>query len=304
MSDARIVIVTRKTPFVQLIERWGTRTQAEFYLQTRGQSMDDYEAAHEGFLKALDGVVRQIPAHRRRATVDRSQLDRFIFAADDVVVFVGQDGLVANAAKYLHGQMAIGINPDPARYEGVLVPLPPPLFSAALHFAEEKEGAFTVERRTMVEALREDGQRLLALNEIYIGHRTHQSSRYRITFGGTEERHSSSGVIVATGTGSTGWAKSIATPMKDPPALPAPSDHRLAFFVREAWPSVATGISVTKGIIVDKDKLILASDMPEEGIAFGDGIETDPVEFLSGHRLQIGVAENALHLIRQNVAAG
>ncbi len=298
MSDARIVLVTRKTPFVQLIERWGTRTQAEFYLETRGQKMDDYEAAHHGFLAALEDVTRQIPAARRRTSVDRGQLDRFIFAPDDIVVFVGQDGLVANAAKYLSGQLAIGINPDPKRYEGVLVPFSPEAFSATLHYADTRKGTFTVEQRTMVEARREDGQTLLALNEIYIGHRTHQSSRYRIRFAGQEERHSSSGVIVATGTGGTGWARSISTPLKEAPALPAPSDPRLAFFVREAWPSVATGNSVTKGLVERGQPLVLASDMPEDGVAFGDGIESDPIEFLSGHALHIGVADIALNLLK------
>jgi NAD kinase len=300
-SDTRVVIVTRKTPLVQLIERWGTRTQAEFYLKTRGQQIEDYEAADAGFTAALEQVTRQIPAARRRTAVDRSLLDRFIFAPDDVVVFVGQDGLVANAAKYLDGQLAIGVNPDPSRYEGVLVPFAPAAFGQVLQFADTRQGSFTIERRTMVEALREDGQKLLALNEIYIGHRTHQSSRYRIRFAEKEERHSSSGIIVATGTGATGWARSISRPLKDPPPLPQPSDTKLAFFVREAWPSVATGVAITTGVVEATQTLGIFSDMPEDGLAFGDGIESDPVEFLSGQSLKVQVSKTALQLVK-NVA--
>jgi len=205
---------------------------------------------------------------------------------------------VANAAKYLNGQLAIGVNPDPARYEGVLVPFAPAIFGQLLQFADTRKGPFLIEKRTMVEATREDGQKLLALNEIYIGHRTHQSSRYRIKFGAEEERHSSSGIIVATGTGATGWARSISTPLKESPALPGPSETRLAFFVREAWPSVATGTRITKGLIEASASLTLSSDMPEDGIAFGDGIESDPVEFLSGQALVISVAQTALHLLK------
>jgi NAD kinase len=299
MSLPRVVIVTRKTPFELLLERWGTHTQAAFYLESRGQRMQDYELAHERFLAALQTVLRQLPVTRRQTRVDRTHLDRFLFAPDDVVAFVGQDGLVANAAKYLQGQLAIGVNPDPSSYEGVLVPHPPERFSELLAYAEgQAQDRFTVQERTMVEATREDGQKLLALNEIYIGHRTHQSSRYRIRFGDKNERHSSSGVIVASGTGCTGWTRSIATPLKDAPPLPQPEDQRLVFFVREAWPSVATGTEVTKGVIPSGERLVLASDMPEEGIAFGDGIESDPVEFLSGQQIALSVSETKLRLVQ------
>src|SRR5262245_45583373 len=112
MSLPRVVIVTRKTPFELLLERWGTHTQAAFYLESRGQRMQDYELAHERFTHALHTVLRQLPVTRRQTRVDRAYLDRFLFAPDDVVAFVGQDGLVANAAKYLNGQLAVGVNPD------------------------------------------------------------------------------------------------------------------------------------------------------------------------------------------------
>ena len=37
------------------------------------------------------------------------------------MVAVGQDGLVANVAKYLDGQPVIGVDPEPGRNPGVLV---------------------------------------------------------------------------------------------------------------------------------------------------------------------------------------
>lgn len=301
---ARIVLVTRKSPLELLFEKLGTRTQAEFYLQSRGQKLSDYEEAHMRFEMGLQSVLQQLPAARRRTRVDRFQLDRFLFAPDDIVVFVGQDGLVANAAKYLRGQLAIGINPDPSRYEGVLVPHAPARLTELIRFADltgagsDAGKAFFIEHRTMVEATREDGQSLLALNEIYIGHRTHQSSKYRIQVGDKVERHSSSGVIVATGTGATGWARSISTPLRDAPALPTPEASQIAFFVREAWPSVATGTDLVKGLVGEGESLVLHSDLPEDGLAFGDGIESDPIEFLSGQSLTIKVSDVRLRLVK------
>lgn len=42
----------------------------------------------------------------------RGDLDRFLFEPDDIVLALGQDGLVANVAKYLDGQPVIGSNPS------------------------------------------------------------------------------------------------------------------------------------------------------------------------------------------------
>lgn len=54
--------------------------------------------------------------------VDREYVPNFIFGRDDMVIVIGQDGLVANTLKYLENQSLIGVNPDPKRWEGVLLP--------------------------------------------------------------------------------------------------------------------------------------------------------------------------------------
>src|SRR5262245_8246306 len=192
----RVVLVTRKTQLEVLRESRGTLDQVRFYLKSRGQREEEYEEAHERFHAGLAEVQKGIPVDWRRVRIDRDDLDRFLFAPEDVVVVVGQDGLVPNAAKYLSGQLAIGINPDPDRYDGVLCQHPPQAMGALLDWVAKREGpAFQVQHRIMAVAEREDGQRLLALNEVFIGHQTHQSARYRIRAGKKEERHSSSGVI-------------------------------------------------------------------------------------------------------------
>ena len=149
----------------------------------------------------------------------------------------------------------------------------------------------------MAEAVREDGQRLLALNELYVGHQTHQSSRYVISALGRSERHSSSGVIVATGTGSTGWARSVATQRKIEEPLPGPEERRLAFFVREPFPSVFTQTDLDFGLLGHDDRMTLDSLLGDDGVVFADGIETDRLEFLDGQRVTIGVAPERLRLV-------
>jgi NAD kinase len=297
-STPRAVIVTRASRLEILLERHGTFGQAEFYLKSRGQSIEVLRAEHERLHSGLDLVKRLLPAEQRRTHVDRSELDRFLFAPDDLVLLVGQDGLVANAAKYLSGQLVIGINPDFEMFEGVLCPHHPDALPALLAFCGSQSGSgYAVERRSMALATREDGQQLLALNDIFIGHSSHQSARYRISYAGEQERQSSSGVICSTGTGSTGWARSIVMQRGLENEMPEPSDRLLAWFVREPWPSVSTGATLNFGYCSDHESLVIQSEMGSDGVIFADGIETDRLEFLEGQSVQLGLAGHTLNLV-------
>jgi NAD kinase len=295
----RIVLVTRKTPVELLLEQHGTLGQAHFYLESRGQSIDEYEEIHERVYAALTRVSTAIPPDQRRVRVDRGDLDRFLFAPDDVILIVGQDGLVPNVAKYLGGQLTIGVNPDADRYDGVLCPHAPDATAALLAWVTQGEEGpgYRVQRRVMALAEREDGQRLLALNEVFAGHQSHQSAKYRIEVDGEEERHSSSGVICATGTGSTGWARSIVEQRGLDIDLPFPTEESLVWFVREPFPSVYTGTELTWGFLSVGFQLVLHSEMGSGGVIFADGIEQDYLEFLSGQVVSISIAQDTLNLV-------
>lgn len=298
MSSVRVpraVLVTRPTDLDRLVARHGTRAQAEFFLKTRGQSLAEVLARHAAFEAALAGVLNAIPVQWRRNRIDRADLDRFLFEPDDIVVALGQDGLVANVAKYLDGQPVVGLNPAPDLFPGVLVPHRPESASELLQLAASGKGAY--EERTMVEAALDDGQHLVALNEIFVGHRTHQSARYRISWAKRSERQSSSGLICATGTGATGWARSIQAERLQKLELPQPTSGKLAFFVREAWPSQATGATLTGAVIPAGEALELVSEMDDDAAIFGDGIESDRIEFSWGRRVTLRTAARKLRLL-------
>lgn len=294
-GSPRVVVVTRPTELEQLVARHGTREQARFALATRGERLDEVEARHHAFDAVLTTVSQAIPRRWRRAAIRRQDLARFVWEPADLALPVGQDGLVANVAKYLDGQLVVGVNPDRARFDGVLVRHDPAAVADVLHRAAE--GAAKVERRTLVEARLDDGQRLRALNEIFVGHRTHQSARYSLRGAGAVERQSSSGLIVATGTGATGWARSIARERHTDLALPSPTEPALAFFVREAFPSVATGTTMTEGVVRGDGALEVVSEIDEGGVVFGDGLEDDRLRLGWGVRVEIGVAKERLHLV-------
>lgn len=294
-APPRVVVVTRPTEYEWLLQRHATRQQAAFFLKARGQSIDATAARHAAFEATRTLVLQGIPVDWRRASVTREDLDRFLFEPGDVVVALGQDGLVANVAKYLSGQPVIGLNPDPERYEGVLVPHPPAAAADLIRAAGHGRGEY--EARSMVTARLTDGQELTALNEIFVGHRAHQSAKYQIEFAGRSERHSSSGLIVATGTGATGWARSIARERRCELPMPHPEEPALIFFVREAWPSVDTGTDCTDGVFGGSQSLTITSRM-DDGVIFGDGIESDRIEFGWGRRVELVLAHGALRLMR------
>jgi NAD kinase len=291
----RVVVVTRPGEYQALVASHGTRDQARFFLESRGRSLADVEEQQRRQDAALAAVSAAIPARWRRAHVERADLSRFLFGPEDLVVAVGQDGLVANLAKYLHGQPVLGLNPDPRRYDGVLVRHGPERAGPLL--AALGAGQARVQERRMAEARLDDGQRLLALNEVFVGHRTHQSARYRIRCADREEAHSSSGVIVATGTGATGWARSIDRQRPAHPELPGPEEDGLVFFVREPFPSVATATAIEQGRLTAGASLEMVSQMNEGGTVFADGIEEDRLEFAWGMRLRVGLAEQRLRLV-------
>jgi len=294
MVTPRVVLVHRRTEYDDLIARHGTRGQAEFFLATRHQDLEAVEQRHAHTQAAMTMVSSAIPPEWSRAVVEREDLSRFVFRPEDVIVAVGQDGLVANLAKYIDAQPVIGIDPLPGVNAGVLVPHPPASVGRLL--AEVTTGAAKILHRTMVRAESDDGQSLTALNEIYVGQPTHQSARYTLEVGGRAERQSSSGIIVGTGTGSTGWCLSLQQVQARDLELPHPADRTLAWFVREPWPSPSTDATLTSGTLgrapltvrVESDSLV----------AFGDGVEDDRLTLSWGQYLTIEVAHRHLATVQ------
>jgi NAD kinase len=298
MANPRLVIVHRRTELQELLDRHATRGQAEFFLRTRGRSLDAVQEHHDRLIAALATVRAAAPADWRHAEVERADLSRFLLTAEDIIAVVGQDGLVANVAKYLNGQPVVGIDPEPGANPGVLVRHTP---QAVARLLKQSFGAGMAQRlrcqeRTTVTARLDDGQELSGLNEIFIGHASHQSARYRLSApGGQVEQQSSSGLIVSTGTGATGWSASLALE-RGGRLLPAPMDPRLAWFVREAWPSPLTGASLTEGFLEQGESLRIAV-ASDQLVVFGDGMEEDRLIASWGQEVTVQLGEQPLRLV-------
>lgn len=290
----RVVVVTRPTELTELIEEHGTREQARFAVSQEGRNFDELIERDRLQATAVTMVLNGLSTSWRRARISRSDIATFAFDLGDVVVAIGQDGLVPNVAKHLETQLVIGVNPDPQAYEGVLVRHAPKAATALIELAIA--GRVNYEERTMVEVQLDDGQHLRALNELFVGHRSHQSARYRLVLGAQEERQSSSGLIVSTGTGATGWARSIVRGSRQATEAPGPTDSSLALYVREAFPGPGFGTDLTTAML-SNSVLEVISEMTAGGVVFGDGIEDDFLRFPWGRRAKIRTAEHPLRLV-------
>lgn len=119
----KIVIVSQKTRLQELVERFNTKEQAQFYIEHLGGSFKDYLDEDREYVETLSLVQKISVLHARVANVEKKYLFNYIFGAEDVVICVGRDGLVCNTMKYLsETNLVIGVNPDPKRWEGVVLP--------------------------------------------------------------------------------------------------------------------------------------------------------------------------------------
>src|SRR5262245_4747738 len=154
----KVVVVTRRTRLEELIDRFNTLPQAQFYIEHMGLDFSDYEAEHEVFTGVAKKLLRDLAGLGRKVQrIDWTFLPNFLFDPSDAVVVLGRDGLVVNTAKYLHGQSIVGVNPDPSRIDGVLLPFAPE--AAPLVVARALGGRAHCHEITMAEARLNDGQR-------------------------------------------------------------------------------------------------------------------------------------------------
>jgi len=301
-DDRKIVLIIRDTRLDELVARFNTVQQAQFYVEHLGADFGDYLAEQQHYQAAVREVEANLRAVARVQTLNRRYLANFIFGADDLVVVLGQDGLVANTLKYLDGQNVLGVNPDPKRWDGVLLPLK--TTDVRKIMPEALAQRRPLKRVSMARAALNTGEVLYAVNDLFIGPRSHVSARYDLRIGERHERQSSSGIIVSTGMGSTGWLKSLYAGWAGAAAscgieLPAgiadasfPWDADfLHYFVREPFPSRTTGVSLVSGQIETEMPMTVVSEMAEHGVIFSDGIEADFLPFNAGTLATIGLAE-------------
>lgn len=294
------IIIKNKTRLESLIERFNTKGQAEFYIESSGGNFQEYVDEHEIFYQSFLEVQTQLSKVIKNKVIEKEFVPSYIFSEKNLIIVIGQDGLVANVAKYSKNIPIVAINPDEERYDGVLLPFNVKNFLNGVNAVINE--SFRSKEMRFAEAVLNDGQKLLAVNDLFIGISSHSSARYKIVLNGKEETHSSSGIIVSTKTGSTGWLSSIfnmaygilgSTKFK----YPKLKEDDLYFVVREPFKSIKTQTEICGGAIKRGNKLRIESLMPNNGFIFSDGIEQDFLQFNSGATAEIRLSDEVAVLV-------
>jgi NAD kinase len=301
----KIVLVTRETRLAGLIQRFNTHSQARFYLEHAGQDFTDYAREDDTYRRALDRMRGVLDFGLPVQQVDRALVPTFLFTGKELVVTVGPDGLVANVAKYVGEQPLVGVNPDPSRIDGVLLPFDVERARTAVRHVLERRASFR--SVTLAEVELSDGQRLLGFNDLFLGARTHVSARYVLRHAHGTESQSSSGIIVSTGAGASGWLSSVFNLAQGLTAATGGQpgeafslgweEPRLAFVVREPFQSRYSTAHTVTGFIHAEAELVVESRMPSGGVIFSDGVEEDFLAFNAGTTARVRPAARRARLV-------
>ena len=330
--DQKIILVTRETRLAGLQKRFSTRSQAKFYVQRSLTSEMVRQAAAAGAQPMSEPLLREAVEREfheyeeeqqlyddalvrvrgdvedlgpKVQIVERGFLPNFVFGPNDIVVTIGQDGLVANVAKYALKLPIVAVNPDPKRIDGVLLPFG--VNGAECRAAGSRWGSHN--------AIGHDGrsdspgrpadsrvQRSVHRRTIAclgpIPHPVGRQERAAV-FQRRDHLHRR---------GSTGWLSSVFNMsaglaklnrgVGSTPVRMKWEDPRLMFVVREPFVSKHSGASIVAGMIEPRHELIIESLMSSGGVIFSDGVEADFLQFNSGVVARVrAAAEHALLVI-------
>lgn len=337
-----IAVVTRETRMKNLKKRWVTSSNIKFQMQqsasheedrlkrkrrkamasvaeddfdlmiaAASDALSDDDELHEEdqiYEEALKQLLFEIDLGYPIKQIDRSFIANFDFQRCVAVVVFGQDGLVANVAKYVGDVPIIGVNPDPKRNDGILLPFEVRHSrNIVRRTVEQKSKTRDV---TLAEVTTNNGQRMLAFNDFFMGCKTHTSARYTVEQNLRTESQSSSGMIISTGAGSTGWMSSVLNMagqigrMLDRSSSREPlihrmdwSDRHLMWAVREPFVSRHSSAEMIGGLLDAEQELVVGSQMDGNGVIFSDGIEKDFIEFNSGSIAAFRVADQKAYLV-------
>lgn len=225
----RVVLVCELTRLEREIAKEGTLDSVRRNYE-KDVFSTDLSSPHGEYQSEKNEVLRfLLAAGANVVECPRHEAQGFIFRDDDLVVVLGDDGALVNIAKLLGRQKVVTIG-TATKWCSRMMKFTVKTFGKEVMRLVRKEGeTLSV---SIARAETSLGHTLEAVNDFFVGRADLRSSRYALLDEEFFVEQVSSGVIVSTGTGSTGWEKS-ARRMDDGYVEREPDDEYLVVTTRE-----------------------------------------------------------------------
>lgn len=229
--------------------------------------------------------------HINSKFVQRRNLKKRDFSKRDLVITIGGDGTFLRAALFIKDKkLILGVNADCKMKEGFFLACNRKNFRR--NIKKFLDGKFKVFKLARLNAFINNKKIPdLALNEFYVGSdREYITSRYYLQIGHIKERHKSSGLLIATPSGSNAWISSCGGKRLNILA------RKFEYVVREPYKGKINGnYKLKKGVLKEGHTIKIISDM-SKGFLIADSLGTEHF-FKKNDKIKIMVSEKDLHVV-------
>lgn len=290
MTD-NILISAKRTVFDHNMEDY---TYDELHEQYDAEELQMICESHETHYNTLAGVEHVLEDHAGYDVVASDSLSADVVEEHDAVISLGGDGTVLETAKYVEDDTPLLPIRSDGKSRGGLCTVG--MEDAAVAAMRLAEGKYAVEEWSRIEGHHGDSTDI-GLGEVFIGAAdTTDAADYTIRHNGVRERHKSSGIVVSTGAGSTGWYKNVD---EDYEPFERNMDE-LRYAVREPMDDQENRYTLRHGVIRPGDEFTVKSHMNDnkQGIIRYDGDKQDRThDFSRAKEIDIRIAATPLTVV-------
>ncbi len=221
---------------------------------------------------------------------DRDRLKFEQFHTKDLIIAVGGDGTFLRAAQFVKNEILLGVNADVKSKEGFFMEGNKKNFEKKMKKIINDE--FEIKKYPRLEAyINRKRIDALALNEFYIGAKKgYHAAKYTIKINDYEERHKSSGILVATPAGSYAWASACVNRKL------SLKSKTMLFVVREPYQGkIFKNYRLKHGLLGKKDGIKIKSEMLD-GVIVADSVSRE-YPFKNGSSVTVKLSDKYLRVI-------
>lgn len=289
----RIVVVPKLSKFECDMQRFGLG-EADLIIKYEAEHapVERILSSHYAQRQALD-TLRRVFSPRQFCPRDDLSAEKVEGA--DLVIAHGGDNHFQFISHAITDGFILGVNSDPLRSEGALVSHSSEELLAVLNALAR--GDYRIEEWTRLEGSVNGVPLPRVISEYFLGERDRlEMSRYNLRFKGFEEEQKGSGIIISTGSGSTGWYDSEISDYIRGVDVFMRTQPVAKLFVTAPYRGRLTQPTRRQQIVRPGDELVVGSLNDSEGIVGCDAIERVP--FPRGALARIRISDYPLKVVK------